>query len=127
MMGSWPSEPLTTAVEAPPDVEACGWAVSPTRRGACARADCASTITLASGCGAHVPEGCVNVHGHRHLWMPSGTRHINVAVEQVDYQPKSLTIVRRLAARLAEGQRVPGRTTAEQLMHVDPADPEEGQ
>lgn len=66
----------------------------------------------------HVPKGCVNVHGHRHLWTPSGTRHINVVVEQVEYQPRSLTSIRRLAARVAKGQPVPGRTTAEQLMHI---------
>lgn len=65
-----------------------------------------------------VPVECVNVHGHRHLWKPSGTRHINMVVEQVEYQPRSLTSIRRLAARLAKGQRVPGRTTAEQLMHI---------
>ena len=70
----------------------------------------------------HVPEGCVNVHGHRHMWNPSGTRHINVVVEQVRYRPRSLLAVRRLAASLAAGKRVPGRTTAEQLTHVGPAD-----
>ena len=68
----------------------------------------------------HVPEGCVNVHGHLHLRSPPGTRHINVAVEQVLYQPKPLTAVRRLGAALANGERVPGRTTAEQLTHIDP-------
>ena len=74
----------------------------------------------------HVPEGCVNVHGHRHMWEPSGTRHINVVVEQVLYRPRSLTAVRRLAAALAGGERVPGRTTAEQLTHVGPAGPAGG-
>ena len=69
----------------------------------------------------HVPEGCVNVHGHRHLWKPSGTRHINVVVEQVRYRPRSLTAIRRLATSLAKGERVPGQTTAEQLTHVGPA------
>ena len=68
-----------------------------------------------------VPAGCVKVHGHRHLWEPSGTRHINVVVEQLEYQPRSLTSIRRLAARLAEGQRVAGRTSAEQLTHINPA------
>ena len=69
----------------------------------------------------HVPEGCVNVHGHRHMGSPSGTRHINVVVEQVQYQPRSLTAIRRLATSLAKGERVPGQTTAEQLTHVGPA------
>ena len=68
-----------------------------------------------------IPEGCVNVHGHRHAGAPPETRHIDVAVEQVEYRPRSLTAVRRLAASLARGERVPGRTTAEQLTHVGPA------
>ena len=68
-----------------------------------------------------VPRGCVNVHGHLHLGTPAGTRHINVVVEQVNYQPRSLASVRRLAVRLARRQRVPGHTTAEQLMDSDPA------
>ena len=68
-----------------------------------------------------VPQGCVNVHGHQHMRGPSGTRHINVAVEQVRYRPRSLAAVRRLAACLAGGERVPGRTTAEQLTYVAPA------
>ena len=65
-----------------------------------------------------VPEGCVNVHGHLHSWAPSGTRHINVVVEQTRYRPRSLTAVRRLAAFLVRGERVPGRTTAQQLTHA---------
>ena len=65
-----------------------------------------------------VPEGCVNVHGHVHRWAPSGTRHINVVVEQTRYRPRSLTAVRRLAASLVRGERVPGRTTAQQLTHA---------
>ena len=65
-----------------------------------------------------VPEGCVNVHGHLHKWVPSGTWHINVVVEQTRYRPRSLTAVRRLAAFLVRGERVPGRTTAQQLTHA---------
>ena len=65
-----------------------------------------------------VPENCVNVHGHLHKWAPSGTRHINVTVEQTHYRPRPLTAVRRLAARLVQGERVPGRTTAQQLTHT---------
>ena len=68
-----------------------------------------------------VPEGCVNVHGHRHTGTPPGTRHINVVVEQVEYRPRSLTAIRRLATSLAKGDQVPGQTTAEQLNHVGPA------
>ena len=65
-----------------------------------------------------VPEGCVNVHGHVHKWVPGPTRHINVVVEQVRYRPRSLARVRRLAAHLVRGEALPGRTTAEQLTHV---------
>ena len=65
-----------------------------------------------------VPDGCVNVHGHVHKWVPGPTRHINVVVEQVRYRPRSLARVRRLAAQLARGEVLPGRTTAEQLTHV---------
>ena len=57
----------------------------------------------------HVPEGCVNVHGHRHTGTPPGTRHINVVVEQVQYQPRSLTAIRRLATSLAKASGCGGR------------------
>ena len=69
----------------------------------------------------HVPEGCVNIHGHRHVGTPPGTRHINVVVEQVGYRPRSLTAIRRLATSLAKGEQVPRQTTAEQLNHIGPA------
>ena len=67
-----------------------------------------------------VPEGCVNVHGHLHNAKVRGsTRHINVCVEQVQYQPRSLTQIRRLAKHLVVRNRVlPGRTTAQQLALV---------
>ena len=66
-----------------------------------------------------VPEGCVNVHGHLHHRRVRGrSRHINVSVEQVDYRPRALTSVRRLAGRLVRGDAVKGRTTAHQLRGV---------
>ena len=68
-----------------------------------------------------VPAGCVNVHGHVHMRAPSGTRHVNVAVEQTRYRPTPLPAVRRLAASLVRGERVSGRTTAQQLVHAGPA------
>ena len=34
-----------------------------------------------------VPEGHVNVHGHEHGKTPGRSRHINVAVEQLEYEP----------------------------------------
>ena len=68
-----------------------------------------------------VPDGCVNVHGHVHTRAPSGTRHVNVAVEQTRYRPRDLSGVRRLAASLVRGERVPGRTTTQQLVNAGPA------
>ena len=66
-----------------------------------------------------VPEGCVNVPGHLHQVRVQGrTRHINVCVEQVHYRPRPLTAIRRLAGSLVRGERVPGRTTAQQLTHA---------
>ena len=66
-----------------------------------------------------VPVGCVNVHGHiHHHPVPGRTRHINVFVEQVHYRPRTLTSIRRLAARIVRGETVTGRTTAHQLAQV---------
>ena len=68
-----------------------------------------------------VPEGAVNVHGdlHQHR-VPGRTRHVNVSVEQVGYQPQPLTAIRRLGGRLVRGEVVPGGTTAEQLLELLP-------
>ena len=66
-----------------------------------------------------VPEASVNVHGHIHHRRVRGrSRHINVSVEQVDYRPRALTSVRRLAGGLVRGEAVKGRTTAHQLRGV---------
>ena len=60
-----------------------------------------------------VPPGCVNVHGHLHAGRVKGsTAHVNVSVEQIDYRPRRLTDIRRLAGVLARGRWLPGRTTA---------------
>ena len=45
-----------------------------------------------------VPPACVNVHGHLHARLVTGsTAHVNVSVEQLDYRPRRLTDIRRLA------------------------------
>ena len=60
-----------------------------------------------------VPPGCVNVHGHLHAGRVKGsTAHVNVSVEQIDYRPRRLTDIRRLAGVLARGRWLPGGTTA---------------
>ncbi len=66
-----------------------------------------------------VPPECVNVHGHLHAARVKGsTAHVNVSVEQIDYRPRRLTDLRRLAAILARGRSLPGRTTARWLDHL---------
>ena len=67
-----------------------------------------------------VPPACVNVHGHLHVGRVKGsTAHVNVSVEQLDYRPRRLTDIRRLAAVLGRGRPLPGRTTARSLDHLD--------
>ena len=64
----------------------------------------------------NVPTGTVNVHGHTHQHQAaSANRHINICVEQLQYRPRRLTEIRRLARELIRENPVPGRTTAEQL------------
>ena len=63
-----------------------------------------------------VPPACVNVHGHLHVGRVKGsTAHVNVSVEQLDYRPRRLTDIRRLAAIFSRGRSLPGRTTARWL------------
>ena len=63
-----------------------------------------------------VPGGCVNIHGHlHHKRIPGRTRHINVCVEQLQYRPRALSTLHRLARRLVNGETVRGRTTTDQL------------
>ena len=64
----------------------------------------------------NVPDGCVNVHGHLHnRESPSRTHHINVSVEQLRYRPRPWKAIRRLARRMAAGETLSGRTTAQRL------------
>ena len=54
----------------------------------------------------------------RHLHqkrVPGSTRHINVCVEQLQYQPEALTALRALAQHLLESHAVQGDTTANRL------------
>ena len=66
-----------------------------------------------------MPQNCINGHGHLHgRRVPNGTRHINTSVEQLDYRPRRLIEIRRLARRLVRGEIVPGDTTVDQLEWV---------
>lgn len=62
-----------------------------------------------------VPDGYINIHGHVHDDPPRQTPHINVSVEQLDYEPVSLTALRALAKVLGRGEYPAGRTTLERL------------
>ncbi len=62
---------------------------------------------------------CVNIHGHlHHTHVPGKTRHINVCVEQLQYRPRALSALRKLAQRLVEGVSVRGRTTGDKLDQI---------
>ena len=67
----------------------------------------------------HVPDGCVNVHGHTHNAAITGTRHVNVSVEQIRYRPVDLEAIRRLARALVAGSPA-GEATAERLDNLAP-------
>ena len=63
-----------------------------------------------------VPKGCVNIHGHlHHNHVPGSAWHINVCVEQLGYQPKTLTQLRALAQHRIRTHTVQGGPTADQL------------
>ena len=66
-----------------------------------------------------VPDGHVNVHGHEHGKPPRTTPHINVSVEQLEYEPVRLSRVRRLAFAIAQGDHPPGESTIEQIAHIE--------
>lgn len=68
---------------------------------------------------ASLPDTWVNVHGHIHDAAPWPSRHINVSVEQLDYRPVSLGRVRNLARELVAGRYPPGKTTLEQIEHIE--------
>ena len=66
-----------------------------------------------------IPAGHVNIHGHAHGTLPGRSAHINVAVEQLEYEPVGLDRLRRLARALAGGRYPPGATTLERIAHLD--------
>ena len=69
---------------------------------------------------ADVPGDTVNVHGHTHQHRAAGaTRHVNICVEQLEYRPRRVTEIRRLARELVHENPVPGGTTAEQLARLE--------
>ena len=75
-----------------------------------------------------VPEGHVNIHGHEHGRPPRMSPHINVSIEQLEYEPIGLTRLRRLARALDRGHYPPGATTLERIAHLEqdaepPGDP----
>ena len=64
-------------------------------------------------------QGLRNIHGHAHGAPPGRSAHINVAVEQLDYEPVGLDRLRRLARALAAGHYPPGATTLERIAHLE--------
>ena len=65
-----------------------------------------------------VPDGYINIHGHVHDDPPRQTPHINVSVEQLDYEPVSLAALRALARVLDRGEYPAGKTTLERLRAI---------
>ena len=59
----------------------------------------------------HVPEGCLNVHGHTHERLSDSLHHVNVSVEHTDYRPLALSRVQSLVKAFADGVHPPGGTT----------------
>ena len=66
-----------------------------------------------------VPDGYINIHGHVHDDPPRRTPHINVSVEQLDYEPVSLAALRALAGVLVRGEYPAGKTTLERLRAIE--------
>ena len=67
---------------------------------------------------ASVPDGYVNIHGHVHDDPPGRSPHINVSVEQLDYNPVPLADLRALANVLINGMYPAGNTTLERLRSI---------
>lgn len=68
----------------------------------------------------NVPASWVNVHGHTHVKLHSpDSPHINVSVEQLEYQPIGLTRLRRLARAILGGEAPQGDTTLERVRRVE--------
>ncbi|MCY4155550.1 MAG: metallophosphoesterase [Gammaproteobacteria bacterium] len=65
-----------------------------------------------------VPNGYINIHGHVHDNPPRQTPHINVSVEQLDYEPASLLGLRALAKVLVQGEYPAGKTTLARLQDI---------
>ena len=65
-----------------------------------------------------VPDGYINIHGHVHDDPPRRTPHINVSVEQLDYAPVPLTVLRALARVLVRGAYPEGNTTLARLKAI---------
>ena len=64
----------------------------------------------------NVPEGYVNIHGHTHEKIrPPDSPHINVSVEQLEYCPIALTLLRQLARTILAGKAPEGETTLERI------------
>ncbi len=61
------------------------------------------------------PSGHVNIHGHLHNQKPLAGPYINVAVEQLGYQPLALADARRLATALVRQAAPSGDTTLQRL------------
>ena len=66
-----------------------------------------------------VPEGHVNIDGHEHGKTPGMSPHINVSVEQLEYEPIGLTRLRGLARALIKGHYPPGATTIERIANLE--------
>ena len=70
----------------------------------------------------NVPAGRVNVHGHVHnneALRPGP--FVNICVEHTGYRPLPLEAVRKLANRRLEDPRPRGKTTLEEIEHLDEA------
>ena len=65
-----------------------------------------------------VPDGYINIHGHVHDDPPRQTPHINVSVEQLDYEPVSLLALRALAKVLVRDEYPAGKTTLERVRAI---------
>ena len=68
-----------------------------------------------------VPAGHVNIHGHEHGKPPERSPHINVSVEQLEFEPIALTRLRRLARALVAGDYPPGASTIERIANLEEA------
>ena len=68
---------------------------------------------------AEVPDGHVNIHGHRHGAPQGHSPHINIAVEQLEHEPVRLDRLRLLAQALIRGRYPPGVSTIERVATLE--------